>query len=188
MCPSSRLSSLNYRLHNSILCSKNCPSFPHTMALSYPFFPWRNHVGMWVRVGGTEPRVSRAFYLPFCLVEQASPPPARSSVDEWVSYPTIEFREGTGQVPLGPFLPRLGIYLTAGSIHSLLLKVRNFIGIVPDWGAVTCRGSLALPWPPAFSDVADLRDLFIVCALSLPSFWSLTLCNYKGIFKYKTYL
>lgn len=59
-----------------------------------------------------------------------------------MSYPTIQFREGTGHGPLCPFPPRLGIYLTAGSIHSLLLKVRDFIGIVPDWGAVTCRGYL----------------------------------------------
>lgn len=141
MCPSSRLSSLNYRLHNSILCSKNCPSFPHTMALSYPFFPWRNHVGMWVRVGGTEPRVSRAFYLPFCLVEQASPPPARSSVDEWVSYPTIEFREGTGQVPLGPFLPRLGIYLTDCWKHTLpAAQGQEFYRHCPRLGSCHMQG------------------------------------------------
>lgn len=48
-----------------------------------------------------------------------------------MSYPITDFREGTRHVQFNPFFPRLEIYVTIGSLCSLILRAGDFTGTVP---------------------------------------------------------
>lgn len=74
-------------------------------------------------------------FLPFHL---ALPPPVSSTEEEEVSYPIIEFGEGTRPVQHSPFLPALGV-TEAECIYALLLTVRSFTGTVSYEEVVTSR-------------------------------------------------